>query len=70
MDVPEVSGQLGEFSFDIESGAVPVDQGVGGKSVAIMPISALASKAWSFAIPATGSWKKRRIKSSLSWSNF
>src|ERR1700694_749490 len=28
------------------------------------------SKAWSFVIPATGSWKKRLIKSSLNSSNF
>src|SRR6266567_6519643 len=25
VDVPEVSGQLGELSFDIEPGAIPVD---------------------------------------------
>ena len=43
MDVPQIGGQLGEFSFDIEPGAIPVDQGAGGKSVALMPISALAT---------------------------
>jgi len=26
-------GQLGEFSFDVDSGAIPVDQGAGGKSM-------------------------------------
>jgi hypothetical protein len=33
VDVPQIGGQLGEFSFDIEPGAIPVDQGAGGKSV-------------------------------------
>ena len=33
MDMPEVGGQLGEFSFDIEPGAIPVDQGADGKSM-------------------------------------
>ena len=33
MDVPQIGGQLGEFSFNIEPGAIPVDQGAGGKSV-------------------------------------
>ena len=33
VDVPQVGGQLGEFSFDIEPGAIPVDQGADGKSV-------------------------------------
>ena len=33
MGVPQIGGQLGEFSFDIEPGAIPVDQGAGGKSV-------------------------------------
>ena len=33
MDVPQIGGQLGEFSFHLESGAIPVDQGAGGESV-------------------------------------
>jgi hypothetical protein len=40
VDVPQIGGQLGEFSFDIEPGAIPADQGAGGKSVTIMPSSA------------------------------
>lgn len=34
MYMPEISGQLWEFSFDIQSRPVPVDQGAGGKAVA------------------------------------
>jgi hypothetical protein len=41
MDMPEISGQFGEFSFGIEPDAIPVDQGADSKSMAIMPISAL-----------------------------
>ena len=33
VDVPQIGGQLGEFSFDIEPGAIPVDQGAGAKSM-------------------------------------
>jgi hypothetical protein len=31
MDVPQVGGQLGEFPFDVEPGAIPVDQGAGAE---------------------------------------
>ena len=33
MPMPQVGGQLGEFSFDIDAGTIPVDQGAGGKSM-------------------------------------
>ena len=33
VDVPQIGGQLGEFPFHIEPGAIPVDQGAGGKSM-------------------------------------
>jgi hypothetical protein len=33
MDVPQVSGPLGEFPFDVEPGAIPVNQAAGGESM-------------------------------------
>jgi hypothetical protein len=33
MDVPQVGGQLGEFPFGVEPGAIPADQGAGGESM-------------------------------------
>jgi len=33
VNVSQVGSQLGEFSFDIEPGAIPLDQGVGSISV-------------------------------------
>src|SRR5208282_4198796 len=33
VDVPQVGGQFGKFSFSIEPGAIPADQGASRKSV-------------------------------------
>jgi hypothetical protein len=33
VDVPQIGGQLGKFSFDIEPAAIPEDQSADGKSV-------------------------------------
>ena len=44
MDVPQVGGQLGEFPFGVEPGAIPANQGAGSESMTIMPISALETQ--------------------------
>jgi hypothetical protein len=36
MDVPQVGGQLGEFPFGVEPGAIPADQGAGSESMTHM----------------------------------
>jgi hypothetical protein len=45
VDVPQVGSQLGEFSFDIEPGAIPPDQSVGSISVSHV------MKPWTTAVP-------------------
>jgi hypothetical protein len=48
VDVPQVGGQLGEFPFDVETGAIPVDQGAGGESMThvLQPGTAAGAFGW------------------------
>jgi hypothetical protein len=52
MDVPQVGGQLGEFPFDIEPSAIPVDQGADGKAVSQI------HQPWTAAAPSLGWYAK------------
>src|SRR5437588_147425 len=48
LDVPQVGGQPGEFPFDIEPGAIPVDQSTCGKSMThvLQPGTVVTALGW------------------------